>query len=59
MAEAVRTETPVTIECLYDDEEGGQRTVTRYAMLPHHADEGLTWLTSVGRHWNIDRPDAR
>jgi len=59
VVEAVRRETPVTIELLYGDEEGGQRTVTRYAMLPYRTQDGLVWLTSVGRHWNIDRPDPR
>lgn len=60
VADAVRAQTPVTIELLYGDEEGGQRTVTRYAMLPHRGeDDGQVWLTSVGRHWNIDRPDPR
>jgi hypothetical protein len=57
---AVDTETPITIELLYGDEEGGQRTVTRYTLMPHrHAEGRLNWLAGVSRHWNIDRPDPR
>jgi hypothetical protein len=46
---------PITIELLYGDYEGGQRTITRFAMLPE--DEG--WVTSVSRHWNLDAADPR
>ena len=57
---AVRAEVPLTIELLYGDEEGGQRTVTRYALLPHRGEDGgLVWLSSVSRHWNIDRAAPR
>ena len=60
VVQAVKDETPLTIELLYGDEEGGQRTVTRYALLPYQPEDGgLAWLSSVGRHWNIDRPDPR
>ncbi len=60
VAQAVREESALTIELLYGDEEGGQRTVTRYALLPHRGEDGsLVWLASVGRHWNIDRADPR
>lgn len=38
------------------DHEGGQRTITRIALLPAH-DEG--WLASLSRHWNLDRADPR
>lgn len=60
VAQATRDESPLTLELLYGDEEGGQRTVTRYALLPHRSEDGsLVWLSSVGRHWNIDRADPR
>ncbi|MEP6651378.1 MAG: hypothetical protein ABJA74_15925 [Lapillicoccus sp.] len=60
VAEAIRAESPLTVELLYGDEEGGQRTITRYSLLPHHDGEGpLVWLATVSRHWNIDRADPR
>ncbi len=60
VAAAARDDTGLTIELLYGDEEGGQRTITRFAMMPHDADDnGTVWLTAVSRHWNLDRIDPR
>jgi hypothetical protein len=60
VAQAVRDEAPLTIELLYGDDEGGQRTITRYSLLPHRSEGGsLSWIAAVGRHWNLDRPDPR
>ena len=60
VVQAVRSRSPLTVELLYGDEEGGQRTVTRYSLLPHTTeDAGLVWLPAVSRHWNIDRADPR
>jgi hypothetical protein len=47
------------IELLYGDHEGGQRTISRFGMIPVKADEGTRWYPSVARHWNLDRPDPR
>jgi hypothetical protein len=47
---------PVTIELLYGDGEGGQRVISRFALLPVGDD---AWLISVSRHWNLDRYDPR
>ncbi len=52
----------VTIDVLYGDHEGGQRTITRFFMSPRtHADddEPWMWMCVVARHWNIDRDDPR
>jgi len=54
-AEAVSTRTPISIDVMYGDHEGGQRAVTRF-LLPGH--EGR-WIAAAGRHWNIDRDDPR
>ncbi len=45
-----------TIDLLYGDQDGGQRTVSRCVVLPA-ADGG--WYGQVVRHWNIDRADPR
>jgi hypothetical protein len=50
---------PFTIELLYGDHEGGQRTVTRFGMSARQNAEGTKWFPSVARHWNLDRPDPR
>lgn len=47
---------PFTIDLLYGDQEGGQRTISRFTVLPA-SDDG--WYCQVGRHWYLDRPDPR
>jgi hypothetical protein len=47
---------PFTVDLLYGDQEGGQRTVSRFTVLPA-GDDG--WYSQVGKHWNVDRPDPR
>jgi hypothetical protein len=54
--DAINARQRVTIDLLYGDHEGGQRTVTRFGLLPR--DDGQ-WITSVSRHWNLDRADPR
>jgi hypothetical protein len=53
---AINDRQAMTIDILYGDHEGGQRTVTRIVLLPR--DDG-GWLASVARHWNLDRSDPR
>jgi hypothetical protein len=60
ISRAAKDERALTIELLYGDEEGGQRTITRFALLAHQPQDGETvWLATVSRHWNIDRNDPR
>lgn len=54
--QAVTSRSPMTVDVLYGDHDGGQRVVTRFGLQPR-SDEG--WLLSAGRHWNVDRPDPR
>ena len=53
---AIEARSPLTVDLLYGDHEGGQRMISRYALLPR--DDG-GWLASAGRHWNVDRGDPR
>jgi hypothetical protein len=46
---------PFGVDLLYTDLEGGQRTITRFAVRPKR--EGSGWITVASRHWNLDRPD--
>jgi hypothetical protein len=48
-----------TIELLYGDNEGGQRTITRFGMVPYRTDAAVQWFPNVALHWNLDRPDPR
>jgi hypothetical protein len=54
--EAITARRPLTIDLLYGDHQGGQRTVSRFALLAAGADQ---WLATVSRHWNLDRPNPR
>jgi hypothetical protein len=57
-SEIISAREAFTIDILYGDAEGGQRVVTRFSMIPaKSAKEG--WITSVSRHWNLDREDPR
>ncbi|HEY0517631.1 MAG TPA: hypothetical protein VGD00_10955 [Solirubrobacteraceae bacterium] len=52
----------ITIDVLYGDHEGGQRTITRFFLSPRSEvadDEPWMWMCSVARHWNVDRADPR
>jgi hypothetical protein len=53
---AIEERTDLFVDVMYGDVEGGQRTVTRFAMRPV-AEDG--WLVSAGRVWNLDRADPR
>ena len=57
-ADAVAGRLPVSIDVLYGDHEGGQRTITRFGMTPHQG-EDATWIVAAARHWNLDRGDPR
>ena len=45
-----------SLDLLYGDQVGGQRTISRYIVLPS-GDDG--WYTQGARHWNVDMPDPR
>jgi hypothetical protein len=54
--DAIKRHVSMTIDILYGDGEGGQRVITRFAVIPIGEDD---WLTNVSRHWNLDRDDPR
>ena len=55
VAAAVEAGDPVMLSVLYGDWEGGQRVISQFAL--RRADG--RWLTTTGRHFNVDRPDPR
>jgi hypothetical protein len=54
--EAIKARTPLGVDLLYGDHEGGQRVISRFSVMPR---DDAYWMPSVVRHWNIDRPDPR
>lgn len=61
LAEAIGRLEPITIELLYTDQVGEQRTVTRFGLSPMEPDQDgeLVWLASASRHWFLDRDGPR
>ncbi|MGA8016300.1 MAG: hypothetical protein WCB85_10330 [Candidatus Dormiibacterota bacterium] len=53
---AVESRSPLGIQLMYGDDEGGQRTVSLFTMRPR--DDGR-WLVTVARHWFLDRASPR
>lgn len=53
---AIEARETIGLAVMYGDLEGGQRTITRFAMVPRP--EG-GYLVSAGRVWNVDRPAPR
>jgi hypothetical protein len=59
LSQDIRDVRPFTIDVLYGDHEGGQRTITRFGMIPRQTGDDIRWFPNVARHWNLDRPDPR
>jgi len=62
LQEAIISRTPIFVDVLYGDHEGGQRTITRFYITPRaQAAETEPWLWTCAtvRHWNLDRDDPR
>jgi hypothetical protein len=55
VATAVEAGSSMIISVLYGDWEGGQRVITMFVL--RRAND--RWLTTTGRHFNVDRPDPR
>jgi hypothetical protein len=56
VADAADRHETITIELLYSDQVGGQRTISRFHLTPVGED---AWLASVGRHWYLDQEGPR
>ena len=55
VADAVEAGQPITVELLYSDQVGKQRTISRFGLFP----SGDHWLASMSRHWFLDRQGPR
>jgi hypothetical protein len=58
VVDAIEARQPVTVELLYSDQVGRQRTISRFGLQPVDG----TWLVGLTRHWYLDwdgpRPDS-
>jgi hypothetical protein len=50
-AAAARNRTSIMVDLLYTDMHGGQRTITRFSIIPAGEDR---WISTVSRHWMLD-----
>jgi hypothetical protein len=60
--EAAKDGELVTIDLRYGDHDGQQPAVSRMVLRQVYADDpehDPLWMTTVVRHWNLDRPDPR
>ncbi|WP_035795624.1 hypothetical protein [Kitasatospora mediocidica] len=58
LVQRLKSRERINIDLLYGDHEGGQRTISRFALIPR-GDDDQSWFCQVVRHWNLDRPDPR
>ncbi len=54
--DAVLERRPMTLDLMYSDVQGGQRTISRFTLRPVGQDQ---WLATVGRHFNLDGRNFR
>jgi len=53
---ALRDRERITVDLLYGDHEGGQRTISRFVLAPG---DGTAWPARVLRHWSLEGLDPR
>jgi len=56
MREVCKTRARFAVDIMYGDQEGGQRTVTRFGFNPFDDDR---WMVQTNRHYFLDRDDPR
>ncbi len=61
IADAISQREPMTVELLYSDQIGAQRTITRFTLVPLDRDDAdeATRFISTGRNWYLDRAGPR
>jgi hypothetical protein len=58
VGDAIDTGQPITVELLYSDQIGSQRTISRFLLTPAND----SWIAGLNRHWYLDwqgpRPES-
>src|SRR5579864_8872750 len=63
-AAAIDNQDIITIELLYSDQVGEQRTISRFGLVPYertdeNGDTSIEWFATINRHWYLDRAGPR
>jgi hypothetical protein len=56
IADALARREMISLELLYTDQVGGQRTISRFNLTPLDEER---WIAEVGRHWYLDQEGPR
>ena len=61
IADAIARNEPLSIELLYSDQVGEQRTISRFSLIPFAGEDGedVRWIVNGNRHWYLDRAGPR
>jgi hypothetical protein len=61
IADAITRNEPLSIELLYSDQVGEQRTISRFSLIPfdREDDDDVSWMVNGNRHWYLDRLGPR
>ena len=54
-AKKIDAREPLSVELLYTDQAGAQRTITRFGVIP----AGDSWIATVTRHWYLEADGPR
>lgn len=63
-AAAIDNHEVITVELLYSDQVGDQRTISRFGLIPYEREDEqgetrVEWFASINRHWYLDRMGPR
>jgi hypothetical protein len=64
IAKAIDNREMVSIELLYSDQVGDQRTISRFGLVPYeregeNGEVTVEWFATINRHWYLDRIGPR
>ena len=60
VAEAIDSQETLSVELLYSDQVGYQRTISRFGLIPFQGEGGkVEWIATINRHWYLDRAGPR
>jgi hypothetical protein len=64
VAEAIDNHELISVELLYSDQVGDQRTISRFGLVPYEREDEkgemkVEWFAAINRHWYLDRAGPR